>query len=134
MIVKKLNDEFNEIPIIGLVDYNPFGVSILYSYMYGSFNHGLESYRYSIPSMKWIGLFSQDIEELSLITTTLSERDVQLLDKLIMDEKRNERFIVELKLMKQKNYKSEIQSLNNISFNFISGVYLKTKLLKRLYL
>ena len=71
---------------------------------------------------------------MSKITTTLSERDVQLLDKLIMDEKRNERFIVELKLMKQKNYKSEIQSLNNISFNFISGVYLKTKLLKRLYL
>eukprot|EP01080_Neovahlkampfia_damariscottae_P004319 gene4319-7675_t len=134
MIVKRLNDQYNHIPIIGIFDYNPFGVSILYSYMYGSFNHGLESYKYTIPSMHWIGLFSQDIEELQLITSSLTTKDHDLLDKLIKDEKRNERFLKELKLMKQKNYKAEIQSLNNISFSFITNIYLRKKLLKRLYL
>jgi DNA topoisomerase VI subunit A len=87
-----------------------------------------------VPSMKWIGLSSQDIEELNLITSPLSVNDVSLLNRLIEDKKRNQRFENELKLMKERNVKCEIQSLNNLGFTFLSGVYLKTKLLKRIFL
>jgi len=43
------------------VDANPDGVCILNTYQFGSLNGALESYRYAITGIKWVGLFSGDV-------------------------------------------------------------------------
>lgn len=35
-------------PVLGLFDYNPYGVSILYDYKYGSIHQGLETFKYGL--------------------------------------------------------------------------------------
>ena len=63
-----------KLPVLGICDWNPFGVALLMTYILGSFASGLEvgnddphqeTYRYCVH-LKWIGLHYQDIVSLHL--------------------------------------------------------------------
>jgi hypothetical protein len=44
--------------VLGLVDWNPSGARILHTYKYGSAAGGLEGSRYTLPTLRWLGLRS----------------------------------------------------------------------------
>ncbi|KAF6253724.1 Spo11/DNA topoisomerase VI subunit A [Scenedesmus sp. NREL 46B-D3] len=51
------------LPVLGLVDWNPGGVAILLSYKHGSAAMGLEGQRYAVPSLAWLGVTSDMLQD-----------------------------------------------------------------------
>lgn len=82
--------------------------------------------------MKWLGMHWKEIEELKLIKQKMTVNDKKTLER-ILEETKDERIRNELMIMKKNEYKVEIQSLNNISYEYLS-LYLQKKILKRLYI
>lgn|SRR5690606_10997984 len=93
MIVHFLHTHL-KLPVLGLVDYNPFGVAILMTYMHGSVSGGLESFKYGknrafilsfkvVPTTKWVGLHYKDIVDLNLPKQEFSQRDNSTLDRIL---------------------------------------------------
>ena len=50
-----LSDALPELPVVGLVDWNPSGANILSIYRFGSQRMSQESSRYALPSLGWLG-------------------------------------------------------------------------------
>lgn len=59
----KLLQQRTELPFIGLADPDPYGLSIVTCYAQGSVNLGHENFNLAIPSLIWVGISLQDIEE-----------------------------------------------------------------------
>eukprot|EP00752_Nemacystus_decipiens_P009762 g8718.t1 len=55
-----------DVPVLGLVDCNPFGLSILLQYKEGSSRQGKGSAKYRVPGMSWVGLRPSQLDDLSL--------------------------------------------------------------------
>ncbi|KAK6137426.1 hypothetical protein DH2020_028849 [Rehmannia glutinosa] len=83
LLLHRMSREFPELPILGLVDWNPAGLAILCTFKFGSVAMGLEAYRYAC-NVKWLGLRKDDIEQLipeeSLVP--LKPRDHQIAKSL----------------------------------------------------
>ncbi|KAI6658969.1 meiotic recombination protein SPO11-2 [Oopsacas minuta] len=60
-ILKKLEEDLS-VPFLGLFDYNPHGVRILFTYRFGSFGLGLETAHYTI-NIKWMGVHFSDVTD-----------------------------------------------------------------------
>lgn len=68
---------FPHLVVLGLVDYNPAGLIILRTYKCGSHRMGLESHRFALPSLRWLGLHSSwlvDVEAQHLGQLTARDR------------------------------------------------------------
>ncbi|KAG4301920.1 hypothetical protein PCK1_001896 [Pneumocystis canis] len=50
-------------PILCLVDYDPYGIGILATYKYGSYATAHNNHLMAIPSIKWIGVHSNDFHK-----------------------------------------------------------------------
>ena len=57
-------------PVLGLVDFNPFGLGILLTYARGSAAHP-EANAYAVPELAWLGLRGCDLEEHALPRSVL---------------------------------------------------------------
>lgn len=68
-LVYNLYHALNKIPVIGICDCNPFGISVLMTYISGSERLGLDQERYCVP-MHWFGLRPSDVMQLLQDTTT----------------------------------------------------------------
>jgi meiotic recombination protein SPO11 len=53
-----LHTGFPHLPVIGLVDWNPAGVSILVTYKLGNRRMGLEAAEYAVPRLAWLGVLA----------------------------------------------------------------------------
>eukprot|EP00887_Chlorella_sp_A99_P006367 scaffold3.g6367.t1 len=54
-LLARLVAAFPQLPLYALVDWNPHGVNIATIYKYGSHRMGLESPRYALPALRWLG-------------------------------------------------------------------------------
>ncbi|CAM9782605.1 unnamed protein product, partial [Laminaria digitata] len=63
--VHRLAEAF-DLPVLGLVDCNPFGLSVFLLYKEGSSRQGRGSVKYAVPDMKWVGLRPSQLEDLDL--------------------------------------------------------------------
>nr|XP_010941153.1 meiotic recombination protein SPO11-2 isoform X1 [Elaeis guineensis] len=82
-ILHRLNQNFPDLPVLALVDWNPAGLAILCTYKFGSITMGLESYRYAC-NVKWLGLRGDDLQlvpQHSLVQ--LKPRDLQIARSLM---------------------------------------------------
>ena len=62
-LVKTLHKELN-LPVVGLCDMNPYGISVLSVYHCAGNRMGVDgNYRYSVP-IKWMGLRPKEVKEL----------------------------------------------------------------------
>ncbi|KAL4426524.1 hypothetical protein ABPG77_008382 [Micractinium sp. CCAP 211/92] len=59
--LSSLSLAFPHLPVVGLVDWNPAGVSILSIYRFGSHRMGLESPHYALPALGWLGAHSSQL-------------------------------------------------------------------------
>lgn len=99
------------IPVIGLVDFNPFGLSIIMTYKLGSASQGAEAFRYAVP-IQWVGLHSSDINELDLKRQNMSAVDFRVVGQLISvcsNIKNADQYYRELNYMMTQDTKVELQ-------------------------
>ncbi|XP_073316001.1 meiotic recombination protein SPO11-2 [Primulina huaijiensis] len=134
MLLHRMSREFSELPILGLVDWNPAGLAILCTFKHGSIGMGLEAYRYAC-NIKWLGLRKNDIEQLipdeSLIQ--LKTRDHQIAKSLANSEILLDKYKEELAMMVQSGHRAEIEALYVHGFDFLSK-YLAKKIVQASYI
>ncbi|CAI0653476.1 unnamed protein product [Colletotrichum noveboracense] len=125
-----------EIPIYGLVDFDPYGVNIMRCYSHGSRGHAHEV-GVTVPSMQWLGIKSDDLlgrrdlevdddsafsrqqqsESSFDATDALKERDRKIAKTLLRDipadfDEYNIECRRELQIMLFLNVKAEIQAVD----------------------
>ncbi|KAL7122934.1 hypothetical protein ACP275_01G075300 [Erythranthe tilingii] len=134
LLLHRMSRDFPELPILGLVDWNPAGLAILCTFKFGSIAMGLEAYRYAC-NVKWLGLRKDDIEQLvpeeSLIP--LKPRDHQIAKSLSSSEILQDKYKEELSFMVQSGQRAEIEALYFHGFDFLAK-YIGKKIVQADYI
>ena len=65
MFLARITTELN-IPVLGLVDSDPYGLKILSVYMSGSKNMSYDSASLTTPDIQWLGLRPSDLNKYDL--------------------------------------------------------------------
>lgn len=132
LMVKRLWDTL-QIPVLGLVDADPHGLEILCVYKFGSKAMSHDSYNLTVPIIKWLGILPSDIQRLRVPEEVLLPLETSDLNKA--KEMLNRPYwqalplwMKEMQLMLETEKKAEIQCLTAISHNFLTDVYLPSKL------
>ncbi|XP_073106142.1 meiotic recombination protein SPO11-2 isoform X5 [Elaeis guineensis] len=132
-ILHRLNQNFPDLPVLALVDWNPAGLAILCTYKFGSITMGLESYRYAC-NVKWLGLRGDDLQlvpQHSLVQ--LKPRDLQIARSLMSSKLLQETYAAELTIMVEIGHKVEIEALYCHGFDFL-GKYIAGKIVQADYI
>ncbi|GMH33661.1 hypothetical protein BSKO_01495 [Bryopsis sp. KO-2023] len=114
IFLMKLHRSYPLLQTFGLVDWNPSGVSILGVYKYGS-ARGLESPRYALSTLKWLGIRHSMIRNVPETTfQPLTARDRSLIQTLKANLKHKPTWIKELSSMEQLECKCEIEAAYDV--------------------
>jgi len=122
-----------KLPVFGLVDADPYGMSILLVYAVGAKRTSYETPFLAVRDIKWLGLRPTDFEKYDLpkwarlrMTDKDVKRGVELMKEPFLKER--PKWMEELKIMLQTKEKAEIQALASRGLRFLTQVYLPTKL------
>jgi DNA topoisomerase VI subunit A len=115
-----------------MISFNPFGLNILMTYKLGAFS-SLESQRYCVPDIKWLGLHSNDVLSLDLKGQPFESSDMTTLNRLASYSfiKENAQYAEQVEFMKTNKIKVEIQTLNNLGYDYLCTKYLRRKVLRQ---
>ncbi|CAN0050018.1 unnamed protein product [Ectocarpus fasciculatus] len=132
LFLKRLKRELN-IPVMGLVDSDPYGLKILSVYMSGSKNMSYDSASLTTPDIKWLGVRPSDLDRYNIpeqCRLDMTEHDIKTGKELLQEDfiKKNEPWCRELELMIKSKKKAEIQSLSAFGFQYLTHTYLPQKL------
>ena len=132
LFLKKLKETL-QIPILGLVDSDPYGLKILSVYMSGSKNMSYDSANLTTPDIKWLGIRPSDLDKYRIpeqCRLAMTEHDIKTGKELLEEDfiKKNDDWYRELSLMVSKKEKAEIQALSNFGFQYLTQEYLPRKL------
>ncbi|CAM9717442.1 unnamed protein product [Ectocarpus sp. 12 AP-2014] len=132
LFLKRLKRELN-IPVMGLVDSDPYGLKILSVYMSGSKNMSYDSASLTTPDIKWLGVRPSDLDRYNIpeqCRLDMTEHDIKTGKELLQEDfiKKNEPWCRELELMIKSKKKAEIQSLSAFGFQYLTHNYLPQKL------
>ncbi|MCO5601981.1 hypothetical protein L7F22_056108 [Adiantum nelumboides] len=122
-----------KLPVLGLVDSDPYGLKILSVYMSGSKNMSYDSYNLTTPDIKWLGVRSSDLNKYKIpeqCRLPMTDQDIKTGKDLLEEEfiKKDQNWYAELELMVKTKEKAEIQALSSFGFQYLSEVYLPMKL------
>ena len=129
-LVHTLHHELG-LPVYGVADCNPYGVSVLQTYQYGSERLGVDGgSRYGVP-IQWLGLRPSQVEQIdggnesqtitslpSGVYQNFTDLDRRRLEQLLAETHRfhdcgnNQQRYEELELMEANGYKMELEALN----------------------
>ena len=103
MFLKRLKEEL-KIPVLGLVDSDPYGLKILSVYMSGSKNMSYDSSSLTTPDIKWLGLRPSDLNKYSLpeqCRLDMTENDIKTRKELLKEDfiQKNPEWMKELEIM-----------------------------------
>ena len=134
MFLRKLKMALS-IPVIGLVDSDPYGLKILSVYMSGSKNMSYDSANLTTPDIKWLGVRPTDLDKYNIpeqCRLPMTESDIKVGKELMKEEfiQKNPRWMKELQKMLKTKKKAEIQALSNFGFQFLTETFLPEKLKK----
>ncbi|DBA97309.1 hypothetical protein WJX77_008787 [Trebouxia sp. C0004] len=132
LFLRKLKDTL-KIPVLALVDSDPYGLKILSVYMKGSMNMSYDSSNLTTPDIKWLGVRPSDLDRFNIpeqCRLPMTEEDMKTGKRLMEEDfvKANPEWIKELEIMVQSKVKAEIQALSSFGFQYLSQVYLPLKL------
>uniref|UniRef100_A0A7S0GDF4 DNA topoisomerase (ATP-hydrolyzing) n=1 Tax=Proboscia inermis TaxID=420281 RepID=A0A7S0GDF4_9STRA len=132
MFLSRLKSEL-KIPILGLVDSDPYGLKILSVYMSGSKNMSYDSASLTTPDIKWLGLRPSDLDRYDLpeqCRLKMTESDIKTGKEMLKEDfiMQNPAWMKELQIMVKTKTKAEIQALSSFGFQYITEVYLPRKL------
>uniref|UniRef100_A0A7S0WKQ0 DNA topoisomerase (ATP-hydrolyzing) n=1 Tax=Pyramimonas obovata TaxID=1411642 RepID=A0A7S0WKQ0_9CHLO len=132
LFLNKLKREL-KIPVLALVDSDPYGLKILSVYMQGSKNMAYDSGSLSTPDIKWLGVRPSDLEKFQIpeqCRLDMTDKDIEVGKQLLQEEfiTQNPQWVKELEIMLSTKKKAEIQALSSYGFQYLSEVYLPLKL------
>eukprot|EP00521_Asterionellopsis_glacialis_P008176 CAMPEP_0195284510 /NCGR_PEP_ID=MMETSP0707-20130614/2687_1 /TAXON_ID=33640 /ORGANISM="Asterionellopsis glacialis, Strain CCMP134" /LENGTH=422 /DNA_ID=CAMNT_0040343865 /DNA_START=138 /DNA_END=1403 /DNA_ORIENTATION=+ len=132
MFLSRITSEL-QIPVLGLVDSDPYGLKILSVYMSGSKNMSYDSASLTTPDIKWLGLRPSDLDRYDLpdqCRLDMTENDIKTGKELLKEEfiQKNPQWMKELEIMVKTKQKAEIQALSSFGFQYITEEYLPRKL------
>jgi meiotic recombination protein SPO11 len=132
MFLSRITSEL-KIPVLGLVDSDPYGLKILSVYMSGSKNMSYDSASLTTPDIKWLGLRPSDLNKFDLpdqCRLDMTENDIKTGKELLKEDfiQKNPEWMKELELMVKSKKKAEIQALSSFGFQFITEEYLPRKI------
>jgi DNA topoisomerase VI subunit A len=110
-----------KIPVLGLINLNPYNLNSLMTYAYGNVQTAHETSRLAINNFYWIGILCNDLETYNFTrecNVPMNRNDTSYIE-LLLDElpvKNNELLREELKLMVKIQVKTKIESLSSEGF------------------
>ena len=122
-----------KIPVIGLVDSDPYGLKILSVYAQSSKSMSYDSAGLATHGIKWLGVRPSDLDAYDIpeqCRLKMTEADIKM-GKALLEEpfvKQNPEWVKELQLMLKRKEKAEIQALSSFGFQYLSKVYLPQKI------
>jgi len=130
-LARRLHDE-HKLPILVLVDNDPWGYYIYSVVKQGSINLAFESNRMAIPDAKFVGLSSRDPEAYGLprnVGIKLEDTDVRRAKELMNYEWfQKKEWQSEIMYMIKSGLKYELDALANKDFRYLTTDYLPKKL------
>jgi meiotic recombination protein SPO11 len=134
LFLRKIRDQL-KIPVLALVDSDPYGLKILSVYMSGSKQMSYDSSHLTTPDIKWLGVRPSDLDRYNLpqqCRLPMTEADKKMGQELLKEPfvQRNKEWVKELELMLRTGEKAEIQALSSFGFQFITEQFLPRKLLE----
>jgi len=122
-----------KIPVLALVDSDPYGLKILSVYMKGSMNMSYDSSNLTTPDIKWLGVRPSDLDRFNIprqCRLPMTEEDIKTGKKLLEEDfvKANPQWVAELETMVKSKEKAEIQALSSFGFQYLTQAYLPLKL------
>jgi len=132
MFLSRLKAEL-QIPVLGLVDSDPYGLKILSVYMSGSKNMSYDSASLTTPDIKWLGLRPSDLNRYNLpeqCRLTMTDSDIKTGKEMLKEDfiQKNPEWMKELEIMVKTKTKAEIQALSSFGFQYITKEYMPRKL------
>eukprot|EP00804_Cyclotella_cryptica_P030226 CCRYP_017100-RC/>CCRYP_017100-RC protein AED:0.03 eAED:0.03 QI:382/1/1/1/1/1/6/5614/478 len=132
MFLSRITSEL-QIPVLALVDSDPYGLKILSVYMSGSKNMSYDSASLTTPDIKWLGLRPSDLNKYDLpdqCRLNMTENDIKTGKELLQEAfiMKNPKWMKELQFMVKTKQKAEIQALSSFGFQYITEEYLPRKL------
>ncbi|XP_016463309.2 DNA topoisomerase 6 subunit A-like [Nicotiana tabacum] len=132
LFLRKMKMELN-LPVLALVDSDPYGLKILSVYGCGSKNMSYDSANLTTPDIKWLGIRPSDLDKYKIpdqCRLPMTEQDIKTGKDLLEEDfvKKNPAWVEELNLMVKTKQKAEIQALSSFGFQYLSEVYLPLKL------
>lgn len=103
MFLARLKAEL-KIPVLGLVDSDPYGLKILSVYMSGSKNMSYDSASLTTPDIKWLGLRPSDLDKYDLpgqCRLDMTENDIKTGKEMMKEDfiQKNPEWMKELEIM-----------------------------------
>mmetsp|Transcript_17061 Transcript_17061/g.33375 ORF Transcript_17061/g.33375 Transcript_17061/m.33375 type:complete len:449 (-) Transcript_17061:1500-2846(-) len=134
MFLRRLRNEL-KIPVLALVDSDPYGLKILSVYMSGSKNMAYDANSLTCPDIKWLGVRPSDLDRYKIpaeCRLELTDQDRKTGEALLKEDfiKKNPEWVKELNIMLKMKKKAEIQALSTFGFQFLTEVYLPEKIRK----
>ncbi|GMY14672.1 DNA topoisomerase 6 subunit A [Fagus crenata] len=132
LFLRKMKMEL-KLPVLALVDSDPYGLKILSVYGCGSKNMSYDSANLTTPDIKWLGIRPSDLDKYKIpeqCRLPMTEQDIKTGKDLLEEDfvKKNPAWVEELTLMVKTKQKAEIQALSTFGFQYLSEVYLPLKL------
>ncbi|OVA18198.1 Spo11/DNA topoisomerase VI [Macleaya cordata] len=132
LFLRKMKMEL-KLPVLALVDSDPYGLKILSVYGCGSKNMSYDSGNLTTPDIKWLGVRPSDLDKYKIpeqCRLPMTEQDIKTGKDLLEEDfvKKNPGWVEELSLMVKTKQKAEIQALSSFGFQYLSEVYLPLKL------
>lgn len=132
LFLRKMKMELN-LPVLALVDSDPYGLKILSVYGCGSKNMSYDSANLTTPDIKWLGIRPTDLDKYKIpeqCRLPMTDQDIKTGKDMLEEDfvKKNPKWVEELTLMVKSRQKAEIQALSNFGFQYLSEVYLPLKL------
>ncbi len=131
-LLYRMNQEL-KLPVICLLDNDPWGYYIYSVIKQGSINLAFESKRMAIPAAKFLGLRSKDYEVCGLsksVRIALNDNDrkraKQIAEYPWFKDKKN--WQQEIKMMLDNGFKLEVESLISKDISYVTEVYTPERL------
>lgn len=122
-----------KIPVLALVDADPYGLKIISVYMQGSKNMAFDSGNLTTPDIKWLGVRPSDLDKFKIpeqCRLEMTAKDIETGQHMLNEDfiKSNPDWVKEINIMLETKTKAEIQALSSYGFQYLSQIYLPLKL------
>ena len=113
LFLKKVQKEL-QLPILGLVDSDPYGLKILSVYLSGSKNMSYDNASLTASDIYWLGVRPSDLDRHNIpaqCRLPMTDEDIRMGKQLLEEDfiKSNTRWADELRMMIQRKEKAEIR-------------------------
>lgn len=132
LFLRRITDEL-KIPILALVDSDPYGLKILSVYCSGSKQMSYDSSHLTTSDIKWLGVRPSDLNKYNLpaqCRLPMTDQDKKMGEELLKEPfiQKNPKWVKELEIMLKTGEKAEIQALSSFGFQYITETYLPRKI------